>query len=168
MNSKREISVGSKVPCTLRANRGKSSSCFDFEKLMIWIPVRNIQYYADKVCLKVHRLLAGVLMCCHWGSCCRREIIGRFDPWSSASSIPIQMGGRLRTSLRYSDFHQKHMITSWPVTGIKYFAGHSDLFCGILVVRTEDERKQVFVIEFLNHLKLIFISSGTTVRTWEM
>jgi cystathionine beta-lyase/cystathionine gamma-synthase len=29
-------------------------------------------------------------------------------------------------------------------SGIKYFAGHSDLFCGILVVRTEDERKQLW------------------------
>ncbi|KAG1834354.1 Cys/Met metabolism PLP-dependent enzyme-domain-containing protein [Suillus subalutaceus] len=29
-------------------------------------------------------------------------------------------------------------------SGIKYFAGHSDLFCGILIVRTEDERKQLW------------------------
>lgn len=47
------------------------------------------------------------------------------------------------------------MITSCPVTGTKYFGGHSDLLCGIIIVRTEAEREQVFVIEFPNQLKPI-------------
>lgn len=28
-------------------------------------------------------------------------------------------------------------------SGTKYFGGHSDLLCGVLVVKTEDEWKQV-------------------------
>lgn len=30
-------------------------------------------------------------------------------------------------------------VDMWPLLGIKYFGGHSDLLCGALVVRTLDE-----------------------------
>ncbi|OJA13577.1 hypothetical protein AZE42_09726 [Rhizopogon vesiculosus] len=61
---------------------------------------------------------------------------------------------------------QKHKILRGQ--GTKYFGGHSDLLCGIVIVRTEAECKEVSVIELTNQPRLIVVSSasGTEIAQW--
>lgn len=60
------------------------------------------------------------------------------------------------------------MVLHHAFPGTKYFGGHSDLLCGVLVVGTEDHWKEVSLLLRFNMLFLTFMlpSYTPTEPTW--